>query len=49
MSLRCLMLLLLGEAASLRGVAGGGRAGLGGREALELPGDREGEPGPLTA
>lgn len=43
------MLLLLGEAAGLRGVAGGGRAGLGGREALEPPGDRDGEPVPLTA
>lgn len=40
---------LLGEAAGLRGVAGGGRAGLTGREALEPPGDREGEPAPLTA
>ncbi len=43
------MLFLLGEAAGLRGVAGGGRDGLGGREALELSGDREGEPVPLTA
>lgn len=49
MSFWCLVLVLLGEAAGLRGVAGGGRAGLGGREALESPGDRDGEPVPLTA
>ena len=40
---------LLGEAAGLRGVGGGGRVGLGGREAVEPPGDREGEAVPLTA
>ena len=43
------MPFLLGEAAGRRGVAGGGRAGLGGREAFESPGDREGDPVPLTA
>lgn len=44
-----LVIFVLGEAAGLRGVAGGGRAGLGGREALEPPGDWEGDPLPLTA
>lgn len=48
-SLWCLVLFLLGEAAGLRGVGGGGRVGLRGHEALEPPGDREGEPVPLTA
>lgn len=43
------MFFLLGEGAGLRGVGGGGRAGLRGREVLEPPGDREGEPVPLTA
>lgn len=43
------MLFLLGEAAGLRGVGGGGLVGLGGREAVEPPRDREGEALPLTA
>lgn len=42
------ILFLPGEAVGLRGVGGGGRAGLGGREALELPGDGAGDPVPLT-
>lgn len=37
-----------GEAVGLRGVGGGGRAGLGGREAVEPPGDGAGDPVPLT-
>lgn len=41
--------LVLGEAAGLRGIEGGGRAGLGGREEVEPPGDRDGESVPLTA
>lgn len=44
-----LVFFLLGEAAGLQGVGGGGRAGLGGREAMEPPGEREGEEVPLTA
>lgn len=40
---------LHGEAAGLRGFGGGGLAGLVGREALEPPGDWEGEADPLTA
>lgn len=37
-----------GEDAGLRGVGGGGREGLGGREARVLPADSEGEPVPLA-
>ena len=44
-----LLRFLLGEAAGLRGVGGGGRFGLGGREPVEPPGDRGGEAVPLTA
>lgn len=49
MSVWRLMFFLLGEAAGLRGVGGGGRAGLGGREAADPPGERAGEAVPLTA
>lgn len=38
-----------GEAAGLRGVGGGGRAGLGGRVDLEPPGDGAGDPVQLIA
>lgn len=45
----CVMFFLHGEAAGFCGVGGGGRAGLGGRDAVEPPGDRGGELVPFTA
>lgn len=43
------MSFLLGEAAGLQGVGGGGWADLAGREAAGLPGEWEGEAVPLMA
>lgn len=43
------MLFLHGEAPGPCGLGGGGLAGRGGREVLELPGDGDEEAVPLTA